>query len=98
MFSSYGDWWRRAGRWQQAGMQAVAATHARGERTWEPDMLPQVRMLALEIELRDAAIMAMLAACPDYDGDLNEFGEEPVERLIRIGVLPPQPWGPPVRR
>jgi hypothetical protein len=64
MFKSFGDWWRRAGRWQQAGRQAVAAAHARGERTWAPDMLPQVRMLALETELRDAAIMAMLEALP----------------------------------
>lgn len=97
MFKGYDDWWERAGRWQRAGRREAAAA-LRGERKSARDSLPAVRMLMREIEARDAAIMAMLEACPDYDGDLSEFGEEPVERPIRNGALPPQPWGAALRK
>ncbi|HEX8215504.1 MAG TPA: hypothetical protein VF582_08555 [Allosphingosinicella sp.] len=85
---SFGDWWDRVGRWQKAGREAL-------ERKVRPRSLhPVMEALRRETDEQHAAIMAMMAACPDYDGDLSEFGEEPLQRYVRMGLVPPPPYGP----
>lgn len=80
MFASYDDWWQRVGRWQAKALKHVDG-HSGMDMTGGGD-------LARETYVRDEAITAMLAACPNYDGDFSEFGEEPAQRLIRLGQLP----------